>query len=285
MAALAAPAVSRIAAGQPLGRADPFTLGVASGAPLADAVVIWTRLAPSPLAVDGGLGPAPVAVDWEVAGDERFATIVRRGSFETAAATAHCVHVDVRGLAPARWYWYRFHAGGATSPVGRTRTAPAAGAPTERLRFAFASCAHYEQGFFAAFRHMAAEAPDLVVFLGDYVYEASWGRDLVRRYDMSPARTLAQYRTRYAQHRLDADLRAAHQAAPWIVTWDDHEVANDYADLRDESLDADFRARRAAGYQAFWEHMPLRGPPPRDWRDLRVYDRFDFGDLARFHVL
>lgn len=285
MAMLAAPALSRLALAQARPGGDPFALGVASGAPLPDAVVIWTRLAPSPLAEDGGMGRAPVPVAWEVASDERFATIVKRGTVATDAAHAHAVHVDVRGLAPARWYWYRFHAAGATSPAGRTRTAPASGAPTERLRFAFASCAQYEQGYYAAFRHMAAEAPDLIVFLGDYIYETSWGRNLVRHYEMPPARTLAQYRARYALHRLDGDLRAAHAAAPWIVTWDDHEVANDYADLRDESLDGDFRARRGAGYQAFWEHMPLRGPPPRDWAAFRIYGRFDFGDLARFHVL
>ena len=285
MGLLAAPALSRLALAQPTAPVDPFLLGVASGSPLPDGVVIWTRLVHTPLLPDGGMGPTPARVGWEVANDENFASIVKRGTFETDGSVGHSVHVDVRGLAPARWYWYRFHYAGATSPVGRTRTAPAAGAPADRLRFAFASCAQYEHGYYAAYRHMAAESLDLVVFLGDYIYETSWGRNLVRHYDMAPARTLANYRARYALHRLDDDLRAAHASAPWIVTWDDHEVANDYANLRDEALDPDFRARRAAGYQAFWEHMPLRGGPPRDWADLRLYARYDFGDLARFHML
>ncbi|MBL8516022.1 MAG: alkaline phosphatase D family protein [Betaproteobacteria bacterium] len=262
----------------------PFTLGVASGAPRHDSVVLWTRLIPEPLnaAGDGGMGPERIAVNWEVAEDEQFKTIVRKGAHRAIPELAHSVHVEVEGLEPGRWYFYRFMAGNEVSPVGRTRTA---GVKEEKLRFAFASCQQYEQGFFSAYRHMLKESPDLVVFLGDYIYESSWGSNLVRRHAGPEAETLAQYRQRHAQCKTDADLKAMHAAAPWIVTWDDHEVDNDYADFQSEHLDPRFMGRRAAAYQAYYEHMPLalsalpRGP------NMRIYDRFSFGTLAEFHVL
>ena len=262
----------------------PFTLGVASGAPRVDSVVLWTRLVPEPLNAtgDGGMPPDRIAVNWEVADDEQFKKIVRKGAHRAIPELAHSVHVEVEGLEPGRWYFYRFIAGGDVSPVGRTRTA---GVREEKLRFAFASCQQYEQGFFTAYRHMAKENLDLVAFLGDYIYEANWGSNLVRRHAGPETESLAQYRQRHAQYKTDPDLRAMHAAAPWIVTWDDHEVDNDYANDQSEHLDPRLLLRRAAAYQAYYEHMPLaqsalpRGP------NMRLYDRFTFGTLAEFQVL
>lgn len=262
---------------------DPFTLGVASGAPLPDSVVLWTRLAPDPLA-GGGLDPLPIAVDWEVATDDSFRHIVQRGRTDADPGWAHSVHVEVGGLQPGRWYWYRFIAGDAVSPVGRTRTAPAPDSLTS-FRFAFASCQQYEQGYFAAHRHLAAENLELVVFLGDYIYESSWGTSHVRKHEGPEPTTLAQYRNRYACYKGDPDLQRCHAAFPWIVTWDDHEVENDYANAQSEKLDPNFLRRRAAAYQAYYEHMPLRAAARPVGPNLRLYDHYDFGQLAKFVVL
>lgn len=259
----------------------PFALGVASGSPRADSVVLWTRLLPE-LQVDTGIGPERITVKWEVAEDEQFKRVVKSGDLVAVPELAHSVHAEVSGLEPGRWYWYRFIAGGETSPVGRTRTAPRDAA---KVRFAFASCQQYEQGYFSAYRHMLKEDVDLVAFLGDYIYEMTWGRELVRRHLGPECETLAQYRLRYAQYKTDADLKAMHAAAPWIVTWDDHEVDNDYADDESEHLDPQFLLRRAAAYQAYYEHMPLaRSALPRG-PNMRLYDRFNYGGLAEFHVL
>jgi alkaline phosphatase D len=264
--------------------AYPFTLGVASGAPRSDSVVLWTRLAPSPLE-GGGMAPGGVEVRWEIAEDEKFARIAVHGKLTTDDAKAHAVHAEAGGLAPARWYFYRFIAGGESSPVGRTRTAPLRGRGDERLRLVVASCQQFEQGYFAAHRHIAAEDADLVAFVGDYIYESSWGREHVRKHSAGEPRTLADYRDRYGQYKSDADLRLSHAAAPWIVTWDDHEVDNDYANDRSEDLDPDFLARRAAAYRAFFEHMPLRASALLEGGGMRIYDRFEWGSLATIHVL
>jgi alkaline phosphatase D len=269
-------------------QAYPFSLGVASGAPLPDSVILWTRILANPLDA-ASVQPIALPVRWEVAADEAFRQVVARGSAVAAPELAHSVHVDVRGLAPARWYWYRFMLGSAISPVGRTRTAPAAGSMPGALRLAVASCQHWQFGSYAAHRHIAASSPDLVAFLGDYIYE--WGAFQLdhppRAVRANESFTLEHYRARYAQYKSDADLQAAHRVAPWIVTWDDHEVANDYAGERDERLAADFPTRRAAAYQAFYEHMPLRLPPAQGGRfpGARMYQRYDWGRLARFHVL
>jgi len=276
----------RRAGAQPRFSANPFTLGVASGHPLPDGVVLWTRLAPDPLH-GGGMSPDPVVLDWDVAADERFQRTVQTGRARAVAAEAHSVHVEVRGLEPDRWYWYRFRAGNEVSATGRTRTAPAPGASPARLRFAFASCQHYEQGYFTAYRHMVADDLDLVVHLGDYIYESSWGRDPVRRHDAPEPITLEDYRARLALYKSDPDLQAAHAACPWLVTWDDHEVDNDYADDRSEELDPRewFLARRAAAYQAYYEHMPLRRGAVPLGPHARIFGRVGYGDLAEFHVL
>ena len=263
----------------PQSGSNPFALGVASGYPTPSGVVLWTRLI--------GTAPAPVPVSWEIARDDAMKSVVIRGSAVADPAWAHSVHVEVDGLEPDRWYWYRFAAGGERSPVGRTRTAPPSGAEPARLRFGFASCQHYEQGYFAAYRHIVADDPDLIVFLGDYIYESHWGRDLVRSHDSPEPYTLADYRARYALYKSDADLQAAHAACPWIATWDDHEVDNDYADERSEDgmEKALFLQRRAAAYRAYYEHMPLPGRMQPKGPDMRIYTTLDWGRLARFYML
>ena len=262
----------------------PFTLGVASGAPLPDGVVLWTRLAPKPLS-GGGAGGDPVRVRWQVADDEGFVRVARRGTVTARPSAAFSVHVEVTGLQPARWYFYRFIAGGEVSPVGRTRTAPAAGEDPGGLRFGLGSCQHFEHGYYGAHRHLAAEDLDLMVFVGDYIYEGAGRAGDVRRHVGGEARTLWDYRNRHAQYKTAEYLQRLHASVPWLVTWDDHEVDNNYAGTRDEALDPDFRARRAAAYQAYFEHMPLRrrARPTRSGVILRA--RHDFGRLARFHVL
>src|SRR5262245_13189979 len=268
---------------QPRFKSDPFTLGVASGYPAPDGVVLWTRLASDPLA-GGGMPDAAIEVGWEVAADEAFRDVVRKGTERAVPRWAHSVHVEVAGLAPERHYYYRFHAGGAVSAVGRTRTAPATGAAMERLRFAFASCQHYEQGYYAAYRAMAREDLDIVLHLGDYIYESSWGRNHVRKHGAEEPITLEEYRNRHALYKTDPDLRAAHAAFPWIVTWDDHEVDNDYANdhSQDRDLPAAFLLRRAAAYQAYYEHMPMPRHMQPAASGMRIYTHADFGALARF---
>lgn len=268
----------------------PFRLGVASGSPRPTGIVLWTRIVSEPSNPQPPASAA-VTVRWEIAEDDGFRRLAAKGDATALPELAFSVHVDVNGLQPDRWYWYRFMLGDAVSPVGRTRTAPPADALPSSLRFAFASCQHWEFGQYAAHRHIAAAAPDLVVFLGDYIYE--WGPydeahpAAVRRTGESV--TLAEYRARYAQYKTDPHLQAAHHAAPWIVTWDDHEVANDYGNDRDERLDPNFLARRTAAYQAFYEHMPVRLPAlpagANRFAHMRIYDRHDWGRLARFHVL
>jgi alkaline phosphatase D len=195
------------------------------------------------------------------------------------------VHVEAEGLEPARWYHYRFIAGGEASAVGRTRTAPASGTEGASLRLALGSCQHYEQGLFVAHRHLAADSPDLVAFVGDYIYERSRKGGHVRDHHCPEPKTLAGYRERYAQYKTDADLQAAHACAPWIATWDDHEVSNDYANDRGEDLDPDFLLRRAAAYRAFLEHLPLRPSLIRADGEVRVYGTHAWGTLANLFVL
>ena len=278
---------ARRAPGRSFFQPSAFPLGVASGDPTPDGVVLWTRLALDPLN-GGGMPPEDVEVVWEVARDEGMADVVRRGTSVAREVLGHSVHVEVDGLEPGRWYWYRFRAGADESAVGRTRTLPAAGARADRLRFAFASCQHYEQGYYTAYRHMAEDDLDLVFHLGDYIYEYE-GRDgRVRRHTGEEIELLDDYRNRYALYRSDPDLQAAHAAFPWVVTWDDHEVDNNYANAvsEEEGLPAElFLRRRAAAYQAYYEHMPLRRSSLPAGPDLQLYRAFGWGDLASVHVL
>jgi len=266
---------------------DPFQLGVAAGDPTPTGGVLWTRLAPRPLEPEGGMDGQRVVVMWEVADDDGFRTIVKQGRATAAPELSYSVHADVDGLAPDRWYFYRFRSGEATSATGRLRTAPSAGATTP-LRFAVASCQHYEQGLYTAYAHMAREELDLVTHLGDYIYEYATIPGRVREHAALEIRTLDDYRRRYALYKSDPLLQAAHHRCPWVVTWDDHEVDNNYAGTFGENgmeSDEQMRLRRAAAYQAWWEHQPVRVPRARSWADLDITRTFDWGALARFWVL
>lgn len=266
---------------------DPFRLGIASGDPYGEGLTLWTRLAPRPLDPDGGMTGDRIAVRWELAEDDKFARIVKRGTATATGELAYSVHVNVDGLKPDRWYFYRFMTGDATSPVGRTRTTPAASATTP-LRFAFASCQHYEQGLYTAYQHMAAEDLDLVAHLGDYIYENAPRPNVVRPHVGPLLMTLADYRLRYGQTKMDEHLRAAHLDRPWIVTWDDHEVSNNYAGFinGDTTVTPDMmRPRRAAAYRAWWEHQPVRLPASRDWMNLDITRRAQWGSVAQFTVM
>lgn len=287
------PLLGRAQAGQPAkGRpsfdSDPFSLGVASGDPGPDSVVLWTRLAPSPLEPGSGLPPEPLAVRWELAEDEAFRKLVASGRTMATPQLGHSVHVIPRGLEPDRWYWYRFRCGDATSPVGRTRTLPRAGAMPERMRFAFASCQHYETGLYTAYEHLAGQDFDLVFHLGDYIYEKGGIEGRLRQHHGAEIESLDDYRARYAQYKSDPLLQMAHAHCPWMVTWDDHEVDNNYADHISEEAGVDpaaFLLRRANAYQAYYENMPLRPRSFPKGPDLRLYRKASFGRLAEFCVL
>jgi alkaline phosphatase D len=251
---------------------DPFTLGVASGDPAPDGFVLWTRLAPDPLD-GGGMPPDAVPVTWEVASDAGFGTIRATGVVNAIADLAHTVHVEVEDLLPDTAYWYRFAVEGWTSPVGRSHTL-AVGSP-DALRFGFVSCQSYASGYYTALAALAAEECDLWLHLGDYIYENAGGGP-TRSHGPDECTTLAQYRNRYALYKTDPDLQAAHHAAPVVPVWDDHEVDNNYEVVDD--------ARRAAGYRAWFEHLPVRLTAP-DGPGLQIYRGFRWGDLATFHML
>lgn len=281
----------RLLAARPRFTANPFSLGVASGDPTSSGVVLWTRLAPDPLN-GGGMEPHAVEVRWQIAADEGMKRIVKQGTAQAAPEMGHSVHVEAEGLEAARTYWYQFESGGVTSPVGRTRTAPARGSRPDELKFAFASCQNWPSGHYAAYRHVAEQDLDLVLHLGDYIYEGNIAKKNVRGAEMPDAvrpepMTIKQYRLRYALYKSDPHLQAAHAIAPFVVTWDDHEVENNYAGDRDQngSEPSEFLKRRAAAYQAYYEHMPLRLPQKPKGADLQLYRRLAYGDLAEFNVL
>ncbi|MBP3956436.1 alkaline phosphatase D family protein [Gemmata sp. G18] len=283
---------------QPKFTADPFTLGIASGDPTDTGVVLWTRLAPKPLDEFGGMTGENVEVRWELADDEGMKTVLKTGTAVATPQLGHSVHVEVEGLKPDRWYFYRFQCGGATSPVGRTRTTPERSSTPEKLKFAFASCQHYEQGLFTAYEHMAKDDLDLVFHLGDYIYEYP-NRETAKvvRKHVGPKdgkiKTLEDYRNRHAQYRTDPHLQKTHNRFPWVVTWDDHEFDNNYAnDIQEEQpkgkMKADpatFLEQRANAYQAYYEMMPLRKGCVPNGPDLKLYRSIAFGRLAEFQVL
>ncbi|MFB4425581.1 alkaline phosphatase [Streptomyces sp. QL37] len=274
-------------------KGDPFTLGVASGDPTSDGVVLWTRLAPEPFAQDGlgGMPAKPVRVHYEVSLDERFRRVVRRGSVVATPELAHSVHPEIHGLAPDRTYWFRFKAGSAISPVGRTRTTPAPSADPRELKFAFASCQAWQDGYFTAYQHMAQEDLDLVVHLGDYLYEHGLKTNK-RGVTTDPkfhteTLDLARYRLQYGLYKSEAPLREAHGNFPWIMTFDDHEVENNWAGETSEN-DEDpktFLRRRAEAFQALYEHAPLRRPQLPEGPDVQMYRRLPYGRLADFTML
>ncbi|MGH8178079.1 MAG: alkaline phosphatase D family protein [Steroidobacter sp.] len=269
-------------------RADPFTLGVASGYPAPDTVVLWTRIAPAPFEPGGGIpNDAVIPVTWEVASDERMQKILRSGVDYSTAQWAHSIHAEPAGLEPGRDYWYRFTAGGKQSPIGRTRTAPRFDDANAHLRIAVASCQQYEHGYFNAYRHMLDDELDVIMHVGDYIYEASWGQNRIRSHNAPEVFTLDDYRARYALYRGERELQAAHAACPWLVTWDDHEVENDYAGAVSEEDDARewFLARRAAAYQAYYEHMPLPRRAIPFGAEMGLFSQRSFGQLANVFMM
>ena len=269
---------------QPKFTDNPFTLGVASGDPWPDSVVLWTRL------MQNEMPHAAIPVRWRVAHDEKMTRIVREGTTLAEPEWAHSVHVEVRGLAPDRWYWYQFDVGGphtrALSPVGRTKTAPAFSSHPARFAFAFVSCQKYESGFYTAIDHLCEEDLSLVIHVGDYIYEKGPAK-AIREMPLKTAVTLEDYRARYAFYKADLSLQEVHRRFPFIVTPDDHEVANNYAALIPEKEKdiPGFEKRRAGAYQAYYEHMPLRSSA----RPRGVYMQFcrtlPIGRLADFYVL
>ncbi len=274
----------------------PFTLGVASGSPRHDSVVLWTRLHSTTLFGHSLIPQQTITVRWELAYDAAFTRTVQTGQANALPELGHAVHVELQQLVANRWYFYRFHVGDFTSPTGRTRTFAAPGAVVDRFRFAYASCQRWESGYFNAYHHMLAEQLDAIVFLGDYIYEYnSRGKTAVRTLPAHlPAytETLPTYRQRYAAYKSDVQLQAAHAHCPWIITWDDHEVYNDYAREQGEDLSTTFMQRKAAAYQAFYEHMPLRASTLiagleslKNNGELRLYGQVQVGKLAQFLVL
>ena len=265
---------------------DPFQLGVASGDPSPSGAVIWTRLAPDPVA-GGGMPPEIYEVQWEVAADDSMKKVVQRGKEYATPALAHSVHVEVQGLEPDRWYWYRFRIGDAESKIGRLRTTPARDVLAQRLRFAFASCQHYEQGLYTAYEHMAKEDLDLIFHLGDYIYEYGPREKSVRKHNGPEIVSLEDYRNRHALYKTDEHLQAAHSLCPWLVVWDDHEFDNNCAgDVSEELvLRDDYLLRRANAYQAYYEHMPLRRRSMPRGPHMQIYRTIPFGRLAEFQML
>ena len=261
---------------------EPFGLGVASGDPRPDGVVLWTRLAAKPLDIGGGMS-GNIPVEWEVATDEAFANVVATGTETAIPAEGHSVHAEPRGLPVGAELFYRFRANGFISPVGRTRTAPAAGTAPASVKFAMASCQHFEEGWYHAHRFIAADEPDLVLFLGDYMYEKQSGLAThVRGYvDFDEADALDEYRLRYAQTKLDPGLKAAHAVAPWLVVFDDHELANNWWG-NGTGWPA---TRKQASFQAYWENMPLPKAMKPVSSAIPLYRRVPWGTLARFHMM
>ncbi|GHE58462.1 alkaline phosphatase [Streptomyces longispororuber] len=276
--------------------ADPFTLGVASGDPQPTSVLLWTRLAPSPYEENGGLPARRVTVHWELAHDARFRRVARRGTAVAHPEFNHAVHVQVDHLDEGRVYYYRFRTGRWTSGTGRTRTAPSAYGRVGSLTLAAVSCQAYHDGYFTALKHLADDDVDVVFHLGDYLYEyavnsAGGARKYTDRVlpDVFNRETLTldDYRRRYALYKSDPDLRAAHAAHPFVVTWDDHETENNYADDIPENdvPPEEFLLRRASAYRAYWENQPLRRPQRPSGPDMRLYRRLGWGRLAQFDIL
>ncbi|MBO3751394.1 alkaline phosphatase D family protein [Streptosporangiaceae bacterium NEAU-GS5] len=268
---------------------DPFAVGIASGDPLPGGIVLWTRLVTDPLVPDGrgGMPSRAYDVDWQLAADEAFKTVVRSGTATARPEQAHSVHVEVDGLQPGREYFYRFRVEGQVSPTARTRTAPAGLSP---LSFAVAACANYEHGYFTAYQRLAEQEPDLVVHLGDYMYEYQpMGYTAIsgapREHAGAKCQTLADYRVRHAQYKSDPDLQAAHRAAPWLVAFDDHEIENNWANMVSSTDAPDFAQRRAYGFQAYYENMPLRRGSIPHGDTIRINRRIAWGTLAQFHLL
>jgi alkaline phosphatase D len=266
--------------------AYPFYLGVASGDPTPDSVILWTRISKEALAGTGAEND-PIQVGYEISESPSFSRLVRSGNVVAPAELGHSAHAEIRGLQSGREYFYRWILAGEMSPVGRTKTAARADEAIRNFQFAFASCQQYEHGYYTAYQHMAEEDLDLIVHLGDYIYESSWGDNLVRHHEGPEIISLDDYRRRYETYKSDEHLMSAHAAAPWVVTWDDHEVDNNYAAgiAEDEQTPEQLLRRRAAAYQAYFEFMPIRLPVGRQGPDMPIHRRLRFGNLLDMNVL
>ena len=274
---------------------NPFSIGVASGSPNHHSVVLWTRLMAEPGSSKTQFADTDVSVKWEVADDEGFKVNRRAGQVVALAALAHSVHLELDGLQSDRWYFYRFQIGDAQSTTGRTRTLPHPEAMVQKLRVAYASCQRWEHGYFSAYDHMCQENLDMVLFLGDYIYEYAGAANPVRLPKGGWVSSLDDYRERYALHKSEKGLQAMHAQCPWLVTWDDHEVSNDYAGLergQSGNISFNFAAQRARAYQAFYEHMPLRASALiksieglAQGAELRIYGQVPYGKLANIYLL
>ena len=274
---------------------NPFSIGVASGSPNHHSVVLWTRLMAEPGSSKTQFADTDVSVKWEVADDEGFKVNRRAGQVVALATLAHSVHLELDGLQSDRWYFYRFQIGDAQSSIGRTRTLPHPEAMVQKLRVAYASCQRWEHGYFSAYDHMCQENLDMVLFLGDYIYEYAAAANPVRLPKGGWVSSLDDYRERYALHKSEKGLQAMHAQCPWLVTWDDHEVSNDYAGLergQSGNISFNFAAQRARAYQAFYEHMPLRSSALTKSLDglaqgaeLRIYGQVPYGKLANIYLL
>ncbi|WP_336318426.1 alkaline phosphatase D family protein [Streptomyces lavendofoliae] len=293
--AVAAPVLATATSASADVQAPAFLHGVASGDPLPDGVLLWTRVTPSPDALPGSGRGADTEVRWEVAEDRAFTRVVARGAVTATAASDHTVKVDVRGLRQETAHYFRFSAGtdpsAAVSPVGRTRTTPAIDAGTPGVRFGVVSCANWEAGHFSAYRHLAARSDlDAILHLGDYIYEYGTGAypgpdRVVRRHEPRHETVgLADYRLRHATYKTDPDLQALHAAHPVIAIWDDHEFADDTwsggADNHTPGTEGDWAVRAAAAKRAYFEWMPVRAST-----EGTVYRRLRFGKLADLHLL
>jgi len=262
-------------------RNNPFALGVASGRPRPDSVVLWTRVLFDE--EDRAAGTDALRVNVEVFADAALQRRVYKTDVVTDATRAHSVHIHVPRLQPSTDYWYRFSQGDARSTVGHTRTAPALNADVQKLRIALASCQHYEQGQYIAHAEIAKQPLDFVLFMGDYIYESSNAQYAIRKHNGDEPKTLQAYRERYEQYKRDPALQAAHAAHPWVLMWDDHEVVNDYANDQDRQYTEPKQVllRRAAAYQAYFEHQPLLlGPDANNPANMRLYDQLSWGKLA-----
>lgn len=281
---------------QPVFAEYPFQLGIASGDPMADGFVIWTRLAPRPFEVGHGMPSAPMAIQWEVAADRSFRTAVQSGEVVARPELAHAVHVEIGGLDAGRDYFYRFTAGRERTSVGRARTAPAAGTVTSQTRFGVVGCQAFEQGFYTAHRKAAEDQLDFIYCYGDYIYEGRGNRTYTgsggtfenpRQHLGGETYSLDDYRRRYAQYKMDTDLQASHASTAWFCTWDDHEIDNNWV----QALDQDgtppevFMMRQQAAMQAFYEHMPLRRSAFPRGATTQLYRHARWGNLLDLNFL
>jgi len=285
-ALVAAPSILRA---QSKWRANPFSLGIASGDPAPDGFVIWTRLAPDPLDQHGGMSPDAMPVAWEVASDEGFGIIIAKGEAQARTELAHSIHVELSGLHPDRPYFYRFIAAGQRSGVGHARTLPLTSAGPRDLRFAMSGCQDYQSGYYTAYRHMGEEELAFVFHYGDYIYEYGPDSPAVRQHSSPLISSLDDYRRRYAQYKADSDLQRAHAAHAFFMTFDDHEVRNNWAGDVDDDDGAPpaevFRLRRQSAFQAWYEHMPVRRRQFPAGSSLQLYRGAHYGNLAAFDFL